>query len=217
MKHTWADPKTQWIGFHRYQRYWLDSEKVLKLSLTRRVDGKEVPTTVGEIYESLKGRHFENEEALENTLGEFGGVFSFPHDILAVLLALRNDGFKPFDAQWFFYDHTSGSDSPAEFYTFFVVCDGKIVREEVRLMDTPESKFDPSVLESGDQSWLSGFEERTIAQLWYRKFYAEMFIGQMLLARSPVLRWKFGTTTKTNVLLCILVVLCSLILIRLWR
>jgi hypothetical protein len=42
MKHTWADPKTEWGGF-RLTRYWLDSAKIAGLPLTQqRNPGPEV-------------------------------------------------------------------------------------------------------------------------------------------------------------------------------
>jgi hypothetical protein len=225
MTHVWANPETQWGGFHRYRRYWLNDKRVLILPLKRRVDGKEVPASVGEIYKSLEGRHFESGEATGATeiLAELGvNGISFGHEVLEAMLTLRNDGVPPFSTQLFLYDHSSGSDSPSEFYTFFVVCDGKIVSEEVRFHDSPESGFDPFVFESGDDSFWSRIakcigSERGIAQFWYRKFYNETFVGQMVLLGSPLLRWKFDGTAKTHALLWVLIILTSLILIRLGR
>jgi hypothetical protein len=228
MKHTWADPKTRWRGFRRYQRYWLNDEKVLNLPLPRRVDGREVQASVGEIYKSLEGRHFESRETTKilADLGVWG--ISFPHEVLEVLLTLRNRGIHPFSAQFLLYDHHSSNDSPGEFYTFFIACDGKIASEEVRFLDSPNSGFDPLVFQSWDDSssdhafwshFSRGFvSERTIARFWYCKFYKETYIGQVLLLRSSFsLRWKFSSTTKTHALLWILIVLSGLILIRLWK
>lgn len=189
------------------------------------MEGKEVPASVGEIYKSLEDRQFESGGATDavEILAELGvSGISFAHEVLEALLTLRNNGVPPFSAQWFLYDHSSGSDSPAEFYTFFVVCDGKIVSEEVRFHDSPESGFDPFVFESEDDSFWVRFakrigSERGIAQFWYRKFYNGTFVGQMLLLGSPLLRWKFDGTAKTHALLWVLIVLASLILIRLGR
>jgi hypothetical protein len=225
MTHVWANPEIQWGGFHRYRTYWLNDKTVLNLPLRRIVNGKEVPASVGEIYKSLEDRQIESGGATDGVeiLAKLGvSGISFAHEVLEALVTLRNDGIPPFSTQWFLYDHSSGSDSPVEFYTFFVLCDGKIVSEEVRFHDSPGSGFDPFVLESEDDSFWVRFakrigSERGIAQFWYRKFYMETVVGQMLLLGSPLLRWKFDGTAKTHALLCVLIVLTCLILIRLGR
>ena len=137
---TWADPNVKWDGF-RFKAYWLNSEKVLGLSLfeERRVDGKleKVPTTVGEIFGRYTDRCDGVEDATfaaEVTSGtektKFAGT-PFNHRLLGDLLALRKEGANPFLAKWFFYNHDICTDDPHEIYNFFVVCNDKIVRAAI--------------------------------------------------------------------------------------
>jgi hypothetical protein len=234
MKLTLANQQ-KWSGFH-CTAYSLNS-KVLDLPLTqrRRVDGatENIPTTVGEVYKRLADRRIEVEEAIleiEITTETEKLVFAGPAFILRMLeelLGLRNDGANPFSATWYLYDSEFSTDQPHDLYTFFVVCDDKIVREHVCLRDYPGNGFDPSLFEAEDYSFFNRSSEaawrRALTQFWYRKFYTETQMGQLAALRDPKVsgRWDFDTTArllrKIYVLLCVLIVLISLMIIRLSR
>jgi hypothetical protein len=234
MKHTLANQQ-KWEGF-RFTAYSLDV-KVLDLPLTqrRRIDGKteNIPTTVGEVYKQLADRRIEVEDTTietEITTDSEKLVFAAPTFILRMLeelLGLRNDGANPFSATWYLYDSESSMDQPHDLYTFFVVCDDKIVREHVCVRDYPGNGFDPSVFDAEEYSFFNRSSEKTwrraLTRFWYRKFYTETKMGQLEALRDPKVadRWGFDTTVrllrKIYVLLWVLLGLISLVVIRLLR
>ena len=120
---------------------------------------------------------------------------------------------------WFWYDSDRSEDS--ERHSFFVVYGDKIVREEVSLLDYPGSGFDPLIFHA--ESSPRGSFERARIQFWYRKFYTETLLGQLMVLRKPELsdRWNLDRPTrllrKIQVLLWILIALVGVVLIRLWR
>jgi hypothetical protein len=235
MKTTLSDPHKKWGGF-RFTAYWLDMGKILALPLTQRrqVDGKteEIPTTLGEIYKSLADRRVAVEDVLEIEITTdteeliFAGP-PFTREMLCKLLELRNDGANPFSTHWFWYDWDWNT-SVQESYSFFVVCEDRIVKECVSFSDSTGNGFDPSLFRAQDDSVPSGWSSETAwtkanTRFWYRKFYAETRTGQMMVLRKPELseRWNLNTTErllrKIYVLLWVLIALLGLALIRLWR
>jgi hypothetical protein len=68
------------------------------------------------------------------------------------ILGLQKDGVKPLASKWFWLETSKSNTDPAVFHSFFVVHEGnegKIVREEIRFMDSSGSGFDPAVFDSG--------------------------------------------------------------------
>ncbi len=247
----------EWDGF-RFTAYSLVIEKVWSLPLTRKraADGEaeEIRTTVGDIYKSLANCHTEI-ELLEGqgiiitteTEKLFVAGLSFHRDVLTTLIELRSDGVDPFTADWFWYDRDSVRDEPQRSYSFFVVHNDRIVREEVSFSDYDSYNyarfgFDPSIFlarDTSDSIWSNdtAWEDARI-RFWYRKFYTETRRGQLMVLRDdePALydaQYYRGTTTtdllsqsmpvflnvlrKIHILLWVLIVLGGLILMRLWR
>jgi|SRR5437773_1468145 len=245
MKPIWADLSKKWNGF-RLTRYSLDFDKVrgLPLAEERLIEGKieKNATTVGEIYTRFADRCIEVENHVlkvevttETEKASFAGP-SFNHGILSELLTLRKKGFNPFSAQWFFYDSDSSRTEPHEIYSFFVVCDDKIVRECVDFRDYIGSGFDPAVFEAdydSDSTSRAWSEART--RLWYQKFYTETEIGQLMVLRQDRPRLYGGrsnllpetsalfpgnahkTISQIHRLLWVLIILVALILLRLLK
>ena len=249
MKHTWADPNKEWDGF-QFMAYSLDASKVAALPLTQRrnVDGKveELSTTVGDIYGNLVDQPFEVEPfailAIKIKTSKEKLTFSGPAfnlNILAELLSLRKDGADPFTAQWFWYDRDSCRDDPQDLYSFFVVCNDKIVRERVSFSDYHGNGFDPSLFDPGSDIgsiWFSdtGWREASV-RFWYRKFYTETRMGQLMILRDDepelydyqsrpgadmrvLLSQNIVTVLKRiHILLWVLIALAVANLMRLWK
>ncbi len=101
--------------------------------------------------------------------------------VLVELAELLKDGIDPYRATWFFYDHDTSCDGDP-LYTFFVVHEGKIVREissfgsseplvlKKRVEDRPIWRSEPYMQEAWEA-------------YWYRKFYTETFRGQLMVLR----------------------------------
>jgi hypothetical protein len=245
MKHLWSSPDEQWNGFQPVP-YWLDVKKVLALPLTLEdpevSDKKTASTTVGEICKTLLGQHVEIESSVDTEITAESGKLvvtgpSFNREILEILLSLRQDGTNGFEALWFWYNSDSCRQDPQDSYTFFVVAKDRIAREQVMFFDAQDSGFDPSVFESeasspfvwfGDKAWRDAK-----ARFWYRKFYAETRMGQLMTLRTdqPRLHYYDGPTdgrignlpmvanllNKVYFLLWILVILAALELILRWK
>jgi len=234
MKYTLANQK-KWSGF-RFTAYSLDL-KVLELPLNerRRLDGKieNIQTKVGEVYDHLADRSVEVEDGVlevevktETEELSFSGP-QFNHGLLSELLKVRKTGANPFSADWYLYDSDSSTDQPNDLYTFFVVCDGKIVREDVSIRDYPGSGFDPSLFVAEHYSFLDRSREaswrRALTKFWYRKFYTENRIGQLMVLCNPQLsgRWGLDATARLlrhiYILLWVLIALVGLVFLRLSR
>jgi hypothetical protein len=102
--------------------------------------------------------------------------------VLRDLIDLHKDGIDPHRATWFYYGHDWSRDAD-EMYEFFVVHDGKIVRERFSCMhvyprvlvkykvdDEPIWHSEPY----GHQAWET---------YWYRRFYTETLTGQLMVLR----------------------------------
>jgi hypothetical protein len=248
-QHLWSNPNTQWEGFKPIT-YWLDS-KALELPLTRKLeDGKtDETTTVGIIYDSLKNKQIMPEFLtggtsvkieLKTTDGAkllIGGP-DFSRRMLDVMLKLRAEGIDPFSTAWYYYDKDWCRQDPQESYSFFIVQNEKIIREQVSFFDDHYSGFDPSVFGKDDHSDPIWSDEEVWAEAgakyWYRKFYSETCTGQLMLLRSdepklfyrderegPDIVGALGAVARSldsiRVLLWILVILALVSLILHWR
>lgn len=230
--HLWSNSKAQWEGF-RPVSHWIDLEKSLELPLTHQLNGKrDEPTTLGDIYASLKDKTI-NPESLEHgglvdklitTDGEEITVkgTSFNRQLLREFLKLRLEGINPFFTVWYYYDHDSCVKDPQEAYVFFAVHADKIIRERVMFSDFPGSGFDPSLFDKGnhsDPTW--GDEEardKAEAAYWYRKFYTHTQAGQLMVLRpdSPPLFYYERSGADTMEALGIIVRSLNSIRVLLW-
>jgi hypothetical protein len=181
-------------GF-RPTAYFLDTQKVVSLPLTRRSpDGKEKePVTILEVLRSLKDRHIQRIESfpgIEITT-DTGPILlegvNFNTHMLEVLLSLQKDEADVQFAQWFWYDHNEARTYPQQSFSFFVVSGDKIVRERVMFFDSPGDGFDPSVFVAADHEDATWDDEGDWAEAkvryWYRKFYKETWTGQIMVLR----------------------------------
>jgi hypothetical protein len=103
------------------------------------------------------------------------------------LIDLNRQGIDPHRVTWFYYDHDWSRDAD-ESYTFFVVCDGKIIDESSRF-----NALEPLILkrqQDDDPIWHS---HPPLDAAWesylYRKFYTETVTGQLTVLRpdEPIL------------------------------
>src|SRR5208283_1305437 len=91
-------------------------------------------------------------------------------------------------------------------YMFFVVHKNAIVREQVSFCDSSDSGFDPSVFEppeEADPIWMNDPEwDGAWARYWYRKFYAETQMGQLMTLREdhPQLHYFEGQAVAPDVI-----------------
>jgi hypothetical protein len=231
MKQTWSDGK-KWKGFH-FSEYSLDSKALaLPLQEKRPTAGQ---TTVGDVYERLADRHIEMEGGgvLETKITTdteqlvFEGP-QFNREILYHLLSLRSEGTNPFSAGWFWYDKDSDMSNPQDLYSFFVVDAkrDKIIRESVTFRDFHSSGFDPSLF-CAEDDYPGDRKQRTFTEacsrFWYRRFYTETRMGQLMVFCEPGLsrRWGLDKTArllrKIYLLLWVLIALVGLVLIRLLK
>jgi len=199
-QHLWSNPKLEWDGFQPVG-YWLD-HKVWDLPLTEKSVNGGVPVTVGSVYQRLEGKKLTKESR------SFGGIdteietdgmklvltgLDFNRRLLEAMLSFRADGINPFNVVLFYYDKDSCREDPQHCFSFFVVHDGKIVRERLSFFDHSNSGFDPSMFAKYDHSTRIWFDEPEwdVAQtkFWYRKFYSETRTGQLMSLRpdNPVL------------------------------
>lgn len=108
--------------------------------------------------------------------------------VLRDLIDLHRDGIDPERATWFYYDHDWSRDAD-ELYEFFVVHDGKIVRERFSCM--PGYPLVLAKNEVDDKPiWHSEpYKHQAWETYWYRKFYTETLTGQLMVLRpdEPIL------------------------------
>lgn len=174
------------------------SEKALALPLVKsRGDHRDAEnTSIAELLRELNGQEFKLQDeltsiAIERESEQFrikGPSFNLK--LALSLLELQREGIKAFATRWFWYDKESSSTDPTDSYRFFVAHESNIVRTEVLFLDYSGSGFDPTVWESydadDDENWLVAW-----AAYWYRRFYKETQIGQLMILRpdSPTLHY----------------------------
>lgn len=198
--HVWSMPHLQWEGFQPVA-YWLATEKIWELPLTRSYhDGTpDKPTTVGDIIGLLRDKQLKLEsyecDVLESEFISTDGSLkiavkgpSFNRDLLRTILQLHSEGIGALEAAWYYFDHDSCRQEPHEMYFFFVVAKNKIVRERVGFGDYMDSGFDPTIFQtSGYKDMIWGDEahwDEADTRYWYRKFYTETRIGQLMALRA---------------------------------
>lgn len=216
MPKPWSDNEgaKDWDGF-RATRYSLAHKQVWELPLiegsaTGEGDGP-TTTTVGQVLSRIfravpsdetsadSGRRGKIEIKNIGMLAEITAAdekFAFDKfknkpfniEVLMALVELENEGLNSFATGWFWYDRNSVRDEPHESYEFFVVGDGKIVREAIGFSDHSNSGFDPSIFVEEDFSksiWRNDeFWHDAHVRNWYRKFYRETPMGQLFALRS---------------------------------
>jgi hypothetical protein len=107
--------------------------------------------------------------------------------IMRRLTELTRQDIDPNDVAWLYYDHDWSCDTD-ERYAFFAVHGDKIVMEQCNF-----GSDDPLILKQeadDDPIWHShpSFDE-ALEIYWYRKFYAETLMGQLMVLRpdEPIL------------------------------
>jgi hypothetical protein len=199
-----SKPDLQTFGRERHApgAYYLDLSAVEMFTLND--NGQ--PSTFGEIYfkltsaksVSVSERHIRTEAVFITDSGEVkvSGESDRPYisglvfviNILRELVALAADGINPSMASWFYYGHDWSRDAD-ELFLFFVVHNGKIVRDSFSFMHC-----DPRVLVKSkadiEPIWHAEPHERQAWETyWYRKFYTETLTGQLMVLRpdEPIL------------------------------
>lgn len=210
MRKTLSGLGANWRGF-RPVGYSL-SEKALGLTLKQtELDGDERPQrdiSIATLLDDLQGKDFQIEDILTvasitTEAGSFelrGPIFHL--EVTVAILELEKEGIKPFASEWFWFETSESDSGPAIFHSFFVVHvkEDKIVRQEIRFLDSAESGFDPAIFDSGDDrsnsSWLLTHAAPLYRQFlpgrdlnwqlvraayWYRWFYRETRVGQVMV------------------------------------
>jgi len=197
VEHNLPDQTKNWEGF-RPTAYSLDVNRVCALPLERVAEAstgqhQTIPVTVGEVYRSLAEQvvRVESIPPILVATAKTEVVFDGPHfncHLLQVLLDLRKDGFDGFCAKWYWYESDSLTDEVGHSYRFFVVDKDRIVRESVSFTDAQGSGFNPSVFTRSEvsppRSVRYGEWEKADTRFWYRKFYQETRMGQLMMLRN---------------------------------
>jgi hypothetical protein len=191
MRATQSEPDVKWDGF-RPVMYSL-AIKALDLPL-KQVQGdgeqrQEGTITIAKVLQDFGGRDFQVAYDITSITVTSGSDAvnlqgpSFNIKLAFAILGLRKEGIEPYAARWFWYDKAVSND-PTETYRFFVVHQDKIVRDEISFHDYTGSGFAPSVFEGDDdEDWLVAW-----AAYWYRRFYRETTVGQLMTLRPDVPR-----------------------------
>lgn len=182
--------------------YYLDLEAVAAFPL--KDNGQ--PSTFADVYRKLTGVKILKvpdgfslyEDTFETDAGEitvsaesgqgYSSGQAFLLSVLRNLIDLHKDGIYPHGARWFYYGHDWSCDGD-EIFLFFLVHDGKIVRERFSFMHC-----DPRVLTKykvdDKPIWRSEpYENEAWETYCYRKFYMETLAGQLMVLRpdEPIL------------------------------
>lgn len=204
MHSTWSKLAANWSGF-RPTAYWLGS-KATELSLTPvgPEDGwrKQDAITLLALLRELGDSQIQNvakgmtgalgfRDAVKITTSTGVRVFSGPDfnlEVAKAILELKRDGINAFDgAMWFWYDTDTCAVDPMTRYSFFVVKNNAIVRENISFLDSPESGFDPSVFETGEETapiWSNDSKwKEAQSAYWYRRFSQDTQLGRLMLLR----------------------------------
>ncbi len=195
-----AESKPELVTFGREWlspgAYTLDLSAVVKFVL--KDNGQ--PSTFGDIYYKLRktkivevpGSVLWNEQRYMTDSGqviisgESGQSYvsgqSFVLNVLRELIDLVKDGVDPERATWFYYGDDWSRDAD-ELFLFFIVCDGKIVRDRFSFMHC-----DPRVLTKykvdDEPIWHSApYDHAAWETYWYRKFYTDTLTGQLVVLR----------------------------------
>jgi hypothetical protein len=211
---TLSEPRIAWEGFQPIE-YELDIRySELPLKRIEEADGKrtEIATTIGDISRSLADRKilntfewisFIHHETVIRTEGSDELALEGPPfaiGILELMLSLHREGKSLRGCQWYWY--TSDRRDSEESHSFFLVYGKEIVRESVILYDNLRSGFDPTLLKlhPAYHVWSSGHDwEEAQLRYWYKKFYQETFVGNLMALRSDAPLFHFPEGRPTNI------------------
>jgi hypothetical protein len=186
-----SEPEFKKFGRDGYKpgMYSLDLSFVAEYPIT--VNGE--LSTFGELYAKLKGSQIEQPERFQHYRATTdNGKLDFNCDwtvasILKKLTNHRRNGIDPYGVTWFYFGHDWSRDAD-ESYSFFAVYQGKIVDEDCHF-----NAEEPLILikkKDDDPIWHSHpLLDDAWERYWYRKFYTETVIGQLMVMRpdEPIL------------------------------
>jgi hypothetical protein len=200
----------KWSGFQPVGYSLAHIALKLPLSKSDVDDTQLLPTTIGDVYGELADKKLTDAclfgWGLDSKLVTTDGIKLlikgqvFNRCLLEMMLKFRQDGINPFELVLYYYDRAYCIDDPNESFSFFAVHKQKIVQERLTFFDHYDSGFDPSVFKSSDDSgpWSDQAEwGEAEAKFWYRKFYSETVVGQLMTLRNysapaPTLIRRFG-------------------------
>lgn len=111
-------------------------------------------------------------------------------DTMRTLMEFVRRGINPHTITWFYYDHDWSLD--LDHHTFFAVHDGKIVMESC-VFNSEEPLILKKRTVERELTWRNNevFEE-AFEIYWYRRFYTETMMGQLMVLRpdEPILEGK---------------------------
>lgn len=164
------------------------------------------PSTFADIYRKLRGakilkvpeRFAMYEATFETDAGDVmvtaesgqeyisGGAFVLR--ALRDLIDLHREGVDPDVTTWFYYGHDWSRDAD-ELYLFFVVHDGKLVRETFSFMHCYPRMLAKYKVDDEPIWQAEPYEHEAWETYWYRKFYTETLAGQLMVLRpdEPIL------------------------------
>jgi hypothetical protein len=163
------------------------SQSVSVLPLT--MDGKEC--YFGEAWDRLS--HLEVKELERHQHPDDGDVYITEAgkvqitgewttcDLLRDLLGLHGKGVDPFAAKWFPYDWSHYEDVAV--HSFFVLYDDKIVEEQFSFGDRSPFVMERPALYKDPEIHNRRYVHEAMERYWYRKFYTETMVGQMMVLR----------------------------------
>ena len=161
--------------------------------LPLRVDGKEClfgnawdrlsHSNVKEVehHSILDGDVYVTEAGKVQISGE-GTVGLGTCDLLRNLLELHSKGVAPFAATWFPYDWSNYEDVVV--HSFFVLYNGKIVEEQFTFPSYSPLVLERPALYKDRKIHNRRYVDEAVECYWYRKFYTETMVGQMMVLRS---------------------------------
>jgi hypothetical protein len=103
-------------------------------------------------------------------------------DVLRDLIDLEKDGIDAQRALWFYYGYDWSREANSV-HEFFVVHDGKIVREGFPCFDDYPQVLTKSKVDDNPLWHSEPYGQEAWETYWYRKFYAETITGQQMVLR----------------------------------
>lgn len=200
---TQATPKLLEFGRQRLASgaYYFDLDAVAAFPLTE--NGQ--PSTFAEIYHKVRDAkilrvpdrargdvNFETEAGIVTISGEAARPYIsgqiFVINLLENLIELHSAGIDPYRTTWFYYGHDWSRDAD-ELFFFFLIQDGRIVRETVSFLHCSPRVLIKSKVD-GEPTWhAERYQNQAWESYWYRKFYTETQTGQLMVLRpdEPIL------------------------------
>ena len=178
--------------------YLFDREKVLGLQFTKDNPNagerdKTVPTTIGDLMAETAAWQIRAVETGPDTTTISTATRTmvvrsalFNCELLKTLLDLRSEGADPFRTTWYWYDRGTSLNGARHVHSFFVVQDGRIVRDRVTFVESASNGFDSTVFDEREVRAVWSTDDPTDeawTRFWYRKFYRETQAGQLMTLR----------------------------------